>query len=154
MTHDRIPDRGTVPLKHPEIRSDLPVPQRIATRDHAVIRAWATRHAAEPATGEASESGPATLAVNDGGAGLRFNFPGVGRFRPITWDEWLAHFDRHDLVFECEEDVAHRAYELAQRRGATQGHDLDDWLEAERQLGRPARGASATYALTRNAREE
>ena len=30
--------------------------------------------------------------------------------------------------------VAKRAYEIYQRRGGNDGADLDDWLEAERQL--------------------
>src|SRR4051794_36213476 len=72
----------------------------LATRDHAVIREWARVFSAEPATGEATSSGPATaLKVADGGAGLRFNFPGIGRFREITWAEWFEHFNRHDLTF-------------------------------------------------------
>jgi hypothetical protein len=37
-----------------------------ATRDHETIRRWAVDHGADPATGEATESGPATIAVNDG----------------------------------------------------------------------------------------
>ena len=32
------------------------------------------------------------------------------------------------------EDVARRAYELFLSRGGQHGRDLDDWLEAERQL--------------------
>jgi hypothetical protein len=32
--------------------------------------------------------------------------------------------------------VARRAYEIYQRRGGNHGADLDDWLEAERQLKR------------------
>jgi hypothetical protein len=43
--------------------------------DHEVIRRWAARHSAEPATGEATASGPGTITINDGGAGIRFNFP-------------------------------------------------------------------------------
>jgi hypothetical protein len=74
-----------------------------ATRDHVVIKEWARLLTAEPATGEASASGPATsLNVIDGGTGLRFNFPGIGRFRPISWEEWLDHFNRHDLTFLFE----------------------------------------------------
>ena len=34
------------------------------------------------------------------------------------------------------EDVARRAYELFLSRGAQHGCDVDDWLEAERQLTR------------------
>ena len=33
-----------------------------------------------------------------------------------------------------QEDVARRAYELYQRRGGADGNDLDDWLQAERDL--------------------
>ena len=46
-----------------------------ATRDHEAIRRWATEHQAEPATREATESGPAKVVVNDGGGRIRFNFP-------------------------------------------------------------------------------
>jgi hypothetical protein len=80
--------------------------------------------------------------VADGGAGIRFNFPGMSRFRPIGWDEWLENFDRHGLVFVYEEDVADRAYALWQARGQRHGHALDDWLEAERQL-RDSNGIAA-----------
>ncbi|CAN5538748.1 hypothetical protein BH23ACI1_BH23ACI1_23190 [soil metagenome] len=80
----------------------------LATDDHELIRQWAVRHGAEPATGEATPSGPATRHVQDGGAGIRFNFPGVGVFRPITWEEWLENFTQHDLLFVYEEDVPGR----------------------------------------------
>jgi hypothetical protein len=32
------------------------------------------------------------------------------------------------------EDVARRAYDLFLSRGSQHGHDVDDWLEAEREL--------------------
>lgn len=76
----------------------------IFTRDHEVIRRWAARRGAEPATGEATSSGPATVHVSDGGAGVRFNFPAAARFRPISWDEWLESFDRHALAFVFDND--------------------------------------------------
>lgn len=89
-----------------EVRAESPQPADdvVSTRDHEVIRRWAARHGAEPATGEATDSGPATVNVNDGGAGVRFNFPGAATFRPISWDEWLANFDRHLCVFVYETD--------------------------------------------------
>ena len=109
-----------------------------ATRDRDEIRRWAAKHDAEPATGEATASGPVTVNVNDGGAGIRFNFPGFGRYRPISWDEWFANFFRHELVFVYEEldeaVVAERAYQLAQSRGAEAGHDQEDWFRAEREV--------------------
>jgi len=33
-----------------------------------------------------------------------------------------------------KDDVARRAYELFLARGRAEGHDVEDWLEAERQL--------------------
>lgn len=72
----------------------------LSTRDHEIIRAWANGVGAEPATGEATSSGPAcTMSVADGGTGLRFNFPGVSPFRAIAWTEWFDHFNSHDLTF-------------------------------------------------------
>jgi hypothetical protein len=38
------------------------------------------------------------------------------------------------MVKSSSEEVARRAYELFLARGAGHGRDLDDWLEAERQL--------------------
>jgi hypothetical protein len=81
----------------------------LATDDHELIRQWAVHHSAEPATGEATSSGPATMEVNDGGAGIRFNFPAAGRFRPITWEEWFQNFTRHDLMFVYESDAPGQA---------------------------------------------
>ena len=77
----------------------------VLTRDHAVIQEWATVHDAEPATGEATATGPATIDVNDGGSGIRFNFPGAGLLRPIGWEEWFANFDRNELVFIYQEPL-------------------------------------------------
>jgi hypothetical protein len=72
----------------------------LSTRDQEVIREWARSVQAEPATGEATASGPASTAkVTDGGTGLRFNFPGVSPFRIISWAEWFEHFNRQDLTF-------------------------------------------------------
>jgi hypothetical protein len=71
----------------------------VFTRDHDVIKRWATARHAEPATGEATDSGRATVNVNDGGAGIRFIFPGTSAFRPITWEEWLENFDSHECAF-------------------------------------------------------
>ena len=118
----------------------------LMTRDRDVIRRWAERHKAEPATGEATSSGPATVTVNDGGAGIRFNFPSVGRFRPISWDEWFENFEAHGLTFVYEEEVADRAYEFYQARGGEHGRDWEDWFEAERQLHKPG-APSARYRL-------
>jgi len=52
----------------------------------------------------------------------------------------------------ASEDVARRAYELFLSRDGQHGRDVDDWLEAERQLTsngtppRPARRRSPSHA--------
>jgi hypothetical protein len=38
------------------------------------------------------------------------------------------------LPAEHAQRIARRAYELAARRGFTPGHELDDWLQAEREI--------------------
>jgi hypothetical protein len=43
------------------------------------------------------------------------------------WVETLAIEPSH-------EDIARRAYQLFEKRGGTQGHDQDDWFQAEREL--------------------
>jgi hypothetical protein len=109
-----------------------------ATRNHDEIRRWARAHGADPATGEASASGPATVQVTDGDAGVRFNFPGTAKYRPISWDEWFDHFERQHLVFVYDEEdtsiVARRAYARWQMRGGGDGRDWEDWFQAEREL--------------------
>ena len=49
--------------------------------------------------------------------------------------------DQHDpeqreTSTPASEDVARRAYELFQARGGEPGHELEHWLEAERELSR------------------
>lgn len=44
---------------------------------------------------------------------------------------------RHRSAPVNTDDVARRAYELYEARGAEPGADLDDWLRAERELGTP-----------------
>jgi hypothetical protein len=44
---------------------------------------------------------------------------------------------RNDVVGTTETVIARRAFELYETRGGEHGHDLDDWLQAEREL-RPA----------------
>ena len=76
----------------------------IATRNHDLIREWARRQSAEPATGQETASGQATVDVQDGGARIRLNFPAAASFRPISWDEWFDVFERDQLVFVYEPD--------------------------------------------------
>jgi len=107
----------------------------VATRDHAVIRAWATRHGAEPALSRAASTGGHAVDVNDGGAAIRFNFPGAAIFPLIGWDQWLERFDQEGLTFVHEEEPRDRAYAIWLAKGCGDGHDIEDWFEAQRQLG-------------------
>jgi hypothetical protein len=40
-----------------------------------------------------------------------------------------------DRPAPTSEEIARRAYELFEQRGAAHGQDWDDWLSAERELG-------------------
>ena len=104
-----IPENDPVVLIHGGDRERHGELRVVATQDHDLIREWAQRRHAEPATGEATESGPSTLTVRDDGTGIRFNFPGIGRFRPIGWDEWFRNFDAYSLVFVYERDQPHHS---------------------------------------------
>jgi hypothetical protein len=35
---------------------------------------------------------------------------------------------------ELQEQIRHRAYELYEQRGRDEGHELDDWLQAESEV--------------------
>jgi hypothetical protein len=41
---------------------------------------------------------------------------------------------RNSTTTPSHDDVARRAYELFEARGGEPGHDLEHWLDAERQL--------------------
>jgi hypothetical protein len=99
-----LPQQGRVPLVSAGQEPGAGDSRTVATRDAELIRRWAARRQATPATGEDSPSGRGTSPeVKDGGAGIRFNFPGVSRFRDISWEEWFENFDRHDLTFVYED---------------------------------------------------
>src|SRR6188768_1813103 len=99
-----LPDAEPLRRIDPATALAQPAGSIVATDDHDLIREWARRHSAEPATGEATRSGPATINVQDGGAGIRFNFPAAARFRSIAWDEWFDNLHRHQLLFVYERD--------------------------------------------------
>jgi len=42
-----------------------------------------------------------------------------------------------------DSEIARRAYALYEERGGEHGHDVDDWLQAERELTEPARSTAA-----------
>jgi hypothetical protein len=52
--------------------------------------------------------------------------------------------DEPTVLIPTEQQIRQRAYELYEQRGRTDGHDLDDWLQAEREIkGRQAKAARA-----------
>ena len=47
----------------------------------------------------------------------------------------MAPRPKETMSGPSEEHIAHRAYQLFIQRGAVHGHDREDWLIAERELG-------------------
>jgi hypothetical protein len=48
------------------------------------------------------------------------------------------------VVIPIEQQIQQRAYELYEQRGRTDGHDLEDWLQAECEIrGTQANAAAA-----------
>jgi Protein of unknown function (DUF2934) len=51
--------------------------------------------------------------------------------------------DEPTVLIPIEQQIQERAYELYEHRGRTDGHDLDDWLQAECEL----KGTQANAAV-------
>ena len=52
--------------------------------------------------------------------------------------------DEPTVLIPIEQQIQQRAYELYEQRGRTDGHDLDDWLQAECEIkGTQANAATA-----------
>jgi hypothetical protein len=52
--------------------------------------------------------------------------------------------DEPTVLIPSEQQIQQRAYELYEQRGRTDGHELDDWLQAEREIkGTQANAAAA-----------
>ena len=52
--------------------------------------------------------------------------------------------DESTVLIPIEQQIRQRAYELYEQRGRTDGHELDDWLQAECEIkGRQANAAAA-----------
>ena len=115
MPRTLLTDAETVHLVDRTSAFAHPAGAVVATDDEEVIRDWAARHNADPATGEATRSGPATVTITDRDAGIRFNFPGVARYRPISWQEWFENFHRHDLLFVYEREDPSGRYRVVSR---------------------------------------
>jgi hypothetical protein len=72
--------------------------QTLTTTDHEVIRDWAERRSAKPATVPGTGSG-------DESGVLRLDFPGYGGedLKHVSWDEWFKIFDDRGLRFIYQE---------------------------------------------------
>ena len=70
----------------------------LATRNHDVIKSWAQKRRAAPATVPGTEHG--------GRPGvLRLDFPDYGGrdLKKISWDDWFKTFDSRRLIFLFQE---------------------------------------------------
>jgi hypothetical protein len=101
--HLRTGEETSRSLKYSqEVTSPDDEPERpgrsLATTSHEVIRQWAEKRSAKPATVEGTEHGD-HLGV------LRFDFgePTDG-LREVSWDEWFATFDARRLNFLYQEE--------------------------------------------------
>lgn len=52
-----------------------------------------------------------------------------------------------------EDQIRERAYEIYLARGCEDGHDLEDWVEAERQFSSEGQRASRTGAAVAGSRD-
>lgn len=138
-----IPLQGTV-LVGTDVQTATPGGRSLATRDPEVIRPWAERHHAEPALDDGR-----AISADAAAEPVRFNFPGMNRHRPVSWEEWLTVFQQHRLVFVYQEDVADRAHELWRGHEAELGHARQDWFEAQRELQQEGAHPSGGYRFAR-----
>jgi oligoendopeptidase F len=53
-----------------------------------------------------------------------------------------------DQIFNLDEEIRRRAYELYEKRGRDDGHELDDWLRAEAELSGTAVKSKVLAART------
>jgi hypothetical protein len=52
----------------------------------------------------------------------------------VSTGEYLVEMDTHDGERPSRKEIARLAYDFYEMRGRTHGHDVDDWLSAEREL--------------------
>ena len=58
-----------------------------------------------------------------------------------------AKVKSEESVIDFEEQIRCRAYEIYERRGGQDGHDIEDWLQAEADLGQERTMAAARVAV-------
>jgi hypothetical protein len=72
------------------------------TTDHDEIRSWVEEHDGKPASVRGTDDG-------DEAGVLRIDFPGGAgeeQLEHISWDEWLAKFDKNELAFLYQQEKA------------------------------------------------
>ena len=52
----------------------------------------------------------------------------------VLTGEYLVVGPHDDIERPSRDEIARLAYDFYERRGRTDGHDVDDWLSAEREL--------------------
>lgn len=58
----------------------------------------------------------------------------VGKPKASATDEKAGQTEGASKGAQAQDRIARRAYELYEQRGRQEGQDLEDWLNAERQL--------------------
>ena len=97
-----VPAEGAV-LIGPDDLTGPPGERSLATRDREVIRrGWIVIRPNRPSM----TSGPPRRTAAEP---VRFNFPGVNRYRPVPWDEWFAVFQNIIWCSSTKKDVSDRA---------------------------------------------
>ena len=56
---------------------------------------------------------------------------------PTTRNEKPFDLQERTRPFDRQEQIRGRAYELYEQRGKEDGHDLEDWLQAESEVVQP-----------------
>ncbi len=98
-TGELLPDRVLYKwITDPDQRADHDG-QTLLSRSRAVISRWAQARGAQPATGVGK------VDIQDGGATIRFDFPGLGRLKPMSWADWFRVFEQENLVFVFEDQT-------------------------------------------------
>ena len=73
------------------------------------------------------------------GAGSVFDNEATRNVKGIIWFN-LGDYESRRMIMNprfglpTDDQIARRAYELFEQRGRQHGHDIDDWLQAERDI--------------------
>lgn len=72
------------------------------TDDHRFIQQWAEERGGRPSSviGTGDDGDPGIIRIDFPG------FGGEGSLSPISWEDWFAKFDEHDLVLLYQEETA------------------------------------------------